>query len=326
MFFIICCLVVVLSLFFVYFFPQYYICELVISFLPYIVFFSLSVACVLIILFLKWQSKFRKIYLFLAFFYIVSFLLYSLKFNTFYNGEWFKNIDHESTWLNILYSNILYKTKNYDELQQRIFSYDADVVLMVEFTQDFDEAMWDALKQVYPYTAHMSFADKYYWNVIFSKYPVKNLSSEIAVENSRWRYSYFMVNNWNENYYIYLVHTAAPVSKYYFVMRNNQLEELIDDFLSHWVYRDENERVLVIGDFNLSPWSIYYKKLEKSLDSLYDLTKNFSVATTWAYNWIWLIASHIDHVFVDNKSKIDNLQLISTPWSDHRWFFIKNFR
>jgi hypothetical protein len=35
----------------------------------------------------------------------------------------------------------LYKTKNYDELQQRIFSYDADVVLMVEFTQDFDEAM-----------------------------------------------------------------------------------------------------------------------------------------------------------------------------------------
>jgi hypothetical protein len=40
-----------------------------------------------------------------------------------------------------LYSNILFKTKNYDELKQRVLENEADMVLMVEYTDDFNQNM-----------------------------------------------------------------------------------------------------------------------------------------------------------------------------------------
>ncbi len=321
-------LIVVLLLWFVYFFPHFYVCEIIISFLPYIVFFSLVILWIFVVLFIKCKKKSRFCYLFWAFLYLIIFFLYAFKFNNFYTWEWFNSSQNISngTWISVLYSNIWYKVKNYDRLLDWIWKYNADVILMVEFTEDFDDAMGEKLKQEYPYTAHMSFADKYYGNVIFSKYPVKNLSDEIEVENSKWRYSYFLVDNWIENYYIYLVHTAAPVSLDHYKMRNNQLHQLLDDFSIHQQNRNGNDRVMIIWDFNLSPRSYYYKNLEKNLLWVNDLTKRFTVLTTRSYKKSQIIASHIDHVFVDNNSKIDDLHVMNTNGSDHRWIFIKNFR
>lgn len=324
MFLIVCCLTVILWLFFVYFYPQFYICELVISFLPYIIFFLLIAFGVLVLLFSKKQWKYKKTYLIIAILYLICFFFYALKFNKFYTGEWFTNTDKWSTWLNILYSNILYKTKNYDELEKRIFDNDADMVLMVEFTDDFWQNMWDKLYEKYPYSARVQYSDKYYGNVVFSKYPIKNLTQDIE----RWtrRYSYFSINYNNINYYIYLVHTAAPVSPTYFKMRNNQLTKLAEDFQTNINKYSENDRILILWDFNLSPWSIYYSQLEKWLNGMHDLTKNYTILFTWAYKNLPLISSHIDHIFINEWANIDFIEKVDTPKSDHDWFFIKNFK
>lgn len=321
-------LIIALLLGFIYFFPYFYVCEILISFLPYIVFFSLIVAWIFWLLFIKNKKRIRFCYLFLTFLYLIIFFLYAFKFDNFYTWEWFSRSDDVSnlTWINVLYSNIWYKVKKYDRLLDWVWKYDADVILMVEFTEDFDDAISDKLREEYPYTAHMSFADKYYGNVIFSKYPVKNLSDEIEVENSKWRYSYFLVNNWVENYYFYLVHTAAPVSLKHFEMRNHQLAQLVDDFSEHKLNRNKDDRVMIIWDFNLSPWSYFYEILQNSLSGMNDLTKRFTILNTWSYKKSQIIASHIDHVFVDNDSKIDNLQVVNTNGSDHRWIFVQNFR
>ncbi len=265
-------------------------------------------------------AKFFPIFVLL---FALIFFLYSKKYSNFYNGEWFVNPEQPSeSWLNILYSNILYRTKNYSWLLEWIDENNSDVLLMVEFTEDFDLAMRSVLLEKYPYTARMSFADKYYWNVIFSKYPVENLSNQI--DWWTWRYSHFLIKYDDINYYVYLVHTASPISNYYFKMRNSQLSELVEDFSQNKY--SENDRVLIIWDFNTSPWSYYYWILDWWFSWMTNLTKNFTHLFTRKLKFLPFIASHIDHIFVDKNAKIDNIMQVDTPLSDHKWFYIYNFR
>lgn len=232
--------------------------------------------------------------------------------------------ESEKVWLDILYSNILYKTKNYDEINSWILDNDADLVLMVEFTDDFGQNMSQEVLEKYPYSARVEYSDKYYGNVVFSKYPIKNLTQEI--ERWTWRYSYFSLNYKGTDYYIYLVHTAAPVSLRHFVMRNNQLLELAEDYQANKSKMSGDEKILILWDFNLSPWSMYYSQLVDSLDWFYDLTRDYTILFTWAYKNFPLVSSHIDHVFVNDWSRVDSLKRIKLKKSDHSGFLIKNFR
>ena len=320
MFLIILFWTIVLLLLFIFFFPQFYLCELAISFLPYIC----ALSWILFILSFMFRKKkyFQKVFPLFVLLFGLVFFLYSRKYWAFYTWEWFSWYFWNKEWLDILYSNILFKTKNYDELNNWIVENEADVVLMVEFTDDFWDNMKEVFDEKYPYSSRVEYSDKYYGNVVFSKYPIKNLTEEI--EWWKWRYSYFSVNYSGIDYYIYLVHTAAPVSLKYFRMRNNQIQELIWDFIgkSYW----ENDRVLVIWDFNLSPWSYYYLNLENWLNYMRNVTKNFSHLFTWSYRNLWIIYSHIDHIFIDWNSNVDDVIQVETPWSDHKWFFIRNFR
>ena len=311
---------IVLWLFFVFFFPQFYICELAISFLPYIC----AASWILFILSFLFRKKkyFSKVFpLFILLFGLV-FFLYSRKYWAFYIWEWFSWNSWVKQWLDILYSNILYKTKNYDDLKQWVLDNEADMVLMVEYTDDFNQNMWDVLNEKYPYSSRVEYSDKYYWNVVFSKYPIKSLTEEM--EWWKWRYSYFSVNYSGVDYYIYLVHTAAPVSLKHFRMRNNQIQELIWDFAGKTSW--ENDRVLVIWDFNLSPWSYYYSNLEEWLKNMINLTKNYSRLFTRSLDKIWLISSHIDQIFINSGASVEEIIQVNTPWSDHKWFLIRNFK
>ena len=297
--------------------------------MPYIVFFALLVAGAFVLLLIKNKWSKRKYYLVLSLLFSVVFFLYAFQYNGFYTWEWFQSSVKTGTvwsnnWLDILYSNILYKTKNYDELNDWILSNDADLVMMVEFTEDFGQNMSDEVLQKYPYSARVEYSDKYYGNVVFSKYPIKNLTQEI--DWWTWRYSYFSLNYGGKDYYIYLVHTAAPVSLKHFRMRNNQLSELIEDFNENSLKMSENDRILILWDFNLSPWSSYYSLLENWLTWMNDLTKKYTILFTWWYRYFPLIASHIDHIFVNEWASVDSLEKINTPKSDHEWFIIKNFR
>jgi endonuclease/exonuclease/phosphatase (EEP) superfamily protein YafD len=48
-------------------------------------------------------------------------------------------------------------------------------------------------------------------------------------------------------------------------MRNKQLGILSQDFVEHQANRSSNDKVLMMGDFNVSPWSIYYKNFASTM-------------------------------------------------------------
>lgn len=314
-------------LFFVYLFPQFYFSELVLSFLPHIVLFTLSVFAVQFVLLKNkkiWiYAKFSSLFILL---FGVLFFLYSKEYNNFYCWLWFDYDlqSDESTGINILYSNILYKNYNYTGLLDWINKYDADIVLMVEFTDEHYQNMKENLHDKYPFSARTSWSQKYFWNVVFSKYPIDNLTNN--VDQWTWRYSHFQLEQNEQNYYFYLLHTSSPVSYKFFKMRNKQFEILVNDFDKHDLEQSENNHIMVLWDLNASPWSFYYKKLEQAMFGFKNMTKNFTILFTWRIKSLAFITSHIDHVFIDNDSLVSNITRLKTPYSDHRWFFIENFR
>jgi endonuclease/exonuclease/phosphatase (EEP) superfamily protein YafD len=324
-------LVIPVLLFFVYLFPEFYISELILSFVPHIVFFCLAMFGLSIAM-----LKNKKLWIYVKFvpLFILMFgflfFLYSREFNSFYNGEWFfynnsqEYIVEEKDWLNILYSNILYKNQNHTGLVDWINNYDADIVLMVEFTDDHYQNMKDVLQEIYPYSARTSWSKKYFGNVVFSKYPINNLSKEI--DQWTWRYTYFSTEHNKQNYYFYLIHTSSPVTYGFFEMRNNQFDILTQDFKSHMDNKIDTDKIMIIGDFNVSPWSYYYKNIEKSFVGLKNMTKNFTILFTWRLKLLSFVTSHIDHIFINENSDVSDIIRLKTPNSDHRWFFIENFK
>lgn len=318
---------------FAIFFPGYYLSELVLSFLPYIIFFALVwLFLSLALLRSKRVWKFIKIVPLFVLLFGLLFFLTSRQYNQFYNWRWFDRIDvlswdineNGEKWLDILYSNILYLNENYTGLQTWIQEHDPDMVFMVEFVDNIEKNLKEILNKKYPYSARTSWSQKYFGSVVFSKYPITNLTEKI--DQWAWRYSYFYSNYNNQNYYIYLVHTSSPITRNSFKMRNNQFEILAQDFEKHQKDRTWDDKVLMLGDFNVSPWSIYYKKLEKKLVGMVNLTKNFTILFTWTVRYMPLLQTHIDHLFVNDSIVVENVERVDTPGSDHKWFFIKNLR
>ena len=342
MIFVIWLLFAIFLALFALFFPVYYISELVLSFLPYMlvigfVWFVMS----LILLRNKRLKKFKngKYILILPIFVLLFGLLFFLtsrQYNDFYTGEWFEDKNTSITWENanlggwleegidILYSNILYTNDDYEGLQQMIKDRNPDMVFMVEFTDDHNENLQEILKIEYPYSARTTWSKKYFGGVVFSKRPVKNLTH--AVDQWAWRYSYFNTEYNGDNYYIYLVHTSSPITQRYFDMRNKQLGILSQDFAEHQVDRSENDKILMMWDFNVSPWSKYYKDFANMMTWLDNTTNKFSAMFTWNISFLPFVQSHIDHIFVSENVIIWNIEKVNTPWSDHRGFFIENVR
>ena len=319
---------------FAIFFPGYYISELVLSFLPYIILLSLiGLGLSIALLKNKKIGKYTKIMPLFILLFGLLFFLSSRQYNNFYNGVWFENIEIQSwsdlweynkDWLNILYSNILYLNTNYTGLQNWIKKRDPDMIFMVEFVDNIEDNLKEILKEKYPYSARTSWSQKYFGSVVFSKYPITNLTHQI--DQWAWRYSYFYTNYNNKNYYIYLVHTSSPVTYENFIMRNQQFDILSEDFQLHQKDRTENDKVLVLGDFNVSPRSKYYKQLESKLIGMKNLTKNFTILFTWWIKYMPFLQVHIDHVFVNDSVLVWDVESVDTPGSDHNWFFIKDIR
>jgi endonuclease/exonuclease/phosphatase (EEP) superfamily protein YafD len=103
-------------------------------------------------------------------------------------------------------------------------------------------------------------------------------------------------------------------------MRNIQIGNLLSDLLK---YKKNWTPTIIIWDFNLSPWSYYYKQFTKHLDMQNALSYQ-SPNYTWSLHWQWIFRSHIDQLFISPEIKISPVKIENLSWSDHR-SFIFNF-
>jgi endonuclease/exonuclease/phosphatase family metal-dependent hydrolase len=243
--------------------------------------------------------------------------LYSSEFSSFY-------VSQDKVWINqeglkVYYANILYTNDDYETLKKQIEDNGYDMVILVEFSDEHEEALKDFFKENFPYVNRNSWSTKLAGDVVFSKYPITNVLEKYPQETGRRRYSYLSVQRGEEEMYFYVVHTSAPVSQHNFEMRNEQLKKLNEDFLVQAKDRPEDAPVILVGDFNLSPWSAFYKPFEENFEG--KLANAFRENTPIYTRSLWeqkVIRSHIDQLFVSPDVLVGDLEVEDLPGSDHR--------
>jgi endonuclease/exonuclease/phosphatase (EEP) superfamily protein YafD len=115
---------------------------------------------------------------------------------------------------------------------------------------------------------------------------------------------------------LYVIHTSAPVSYKNFEMRNIQIGKLLSDFLKQYINWTPT---MIIWDFNLSPWSHYYKQFTKHINMLNALSFQ-SPNYTRSLLQQWIFRSHIDQLFISPEIRLSEVNIENLTWSDHRSF------
>src|SRR5690606_29905835 len=111
------------------------------------------------------------------------------------------------------------------------------------------------------------------------------------------------------------VHTVAPIAIGFTEHRNLQVEGLADYFAS---YLDGSQEVIVLGDFNLSPWStVYTDFLRKS---------QLVSASAGELHFTWhtvndLLGVHIDHIFLSPNLSHSDFIVGEKAGSDHNLIY-----
>jgi endonuclease/exonuclease/phosphatase family metal-dependent hydrolase len=212
----------------------------------------------------------------------------------------------------------LYTNYDYESLKKQIDKDEYDIVVLVEFSDKHEKALKDRFQGRFPYVNRNSWSTKLAGDVVFSRYPITNLLAQYPQEPGRWKYSYFSLQREEETFYFYVVHTSAPVSLSTFKMRNEQLKKLKDDFLVQATDRQKNAPVVVLGDFNLSPWSAFYAKFEEGLEGkLRNVFRDYRPYFTRSLRDQKLLNVHIDQVFTSPDGRIGGFKVEDLPGSDH---------
>ena len=267
---------------YLYFFRDSFVAELAISFVPYIIWFCILALIIEIYLIIH-ESKRRRKYKWIKIFFTILITILTI-------------------WI----------------WKQKIIEENPDIVIMVEFSDEHENEMKEFFKENYPYMNRNSRSMTLAWDVVFSKIPLENITETHLVEAWARDYSNMKVlcDECGEWVDLYVIHTAAPVSVKNYDMRNNQIGKLLSEFIKHnksWT------PTIIIWDFNLSPWSHYYKQLNKHRNMLNALSYQ-SPSYTRSLLQQWIFRSHIDQLFISPEIKISEVKIEDLLWSDHRSF------
>ena len=232
------------------------------------------------------------------------------------------------------------KTLNFnDKIKETIQSEDPDIVMFVEFSDEHEDWLKDFINEHYPYYDKTNRSRIFWGSVVMSKYPITNFINKYKQE-SAWKYGYFMIEKDATPYYFYLIHTSSPVSKLDYAKRNQQLISVKKDFFqTHDSERSLNAKIIMLWDFNVSPWSSNYKTFDSSISGrLKNITRIPPMFFSWNLaemlkvhkdfdflpqrfkknvGYFPILRSHIDQAFISPSVKIANFKKIHIDWSDH---------
>ena len=195
------------------------------------------------------------------------------------------------------------------------------MVMFVEFAGHHADHLKTFLQKNYPYTNSTTRSKTFVGSTVFSKYKIENRADDF--KQGMRRYGYFSVTFGGKEYYFYLVHTSSPDSYAHFVMRNEQLKTFDQDFALHEKTRSQ-DKVVVVGDFNVTPRSAYYQDMKAVFSGkLTNATQQFPILFTRRLFGFPLLQAHIDHVWISSGVQFNGLQSVNLPGSDHKGYLLE---
>lgn len=213
--------------------------------------------------------------------------------------------------------NINIQNQNLTAVANVIKSRSPHTVALIEITPSAMTEFTRKLASEFPY----SYRTEGGGIAVFSRFPLQNprsvtlaggtiLDTEIVVRSIPL--------------HLVAVHPIVPIKPHLFQRRNRQLAAIAD-----YVNRQNSRKFILAGDFNLTPWSPYYRRLIQKT-GLYNTRLGFGIEPTWIEpaSHVTLsplltatISIPIDHILVSRDIKVADCTSVKGGNSDHRMLF-----
>ncbi|MBT4384456.1 endonuclease/exonuclease/phosphatase family protein [Candidatus Peregrinibacteria bacterium] len=228
----------------------------------------------------------------------IMLLLASINFATispyFFNT---KLVEEHDESIEILSSNFYYLNESYEEFSETLEEEDPDI-FMIHEAEEWWEENKNIFKGKYPY---QGFTEKKSINgmAIYSKIPGDfefiNFAKHTALKFE------------TADFELIAVHPPAPVSEIFSYNRNEALAAMAN-------YQSDKP-FMFMGDFNITPWSPYFKDLIEN-STLSDSRLGFGMNPTWHHDW-YMPKIPIDHALVSPEIKVTNFRTGDVLNADH---------
>lgn len=259
----------------------------------FVLLFALATFCLL--LFRHWKTAFLfAIFLVINMFFIWDYLPT-------------KTPIHSDKSLRIMSANVLSTNPNHEGMAETIAKGNPHVVAIIEASPEIAE-YFEASAADYPYRHFHAQKDNFGIGIM-SRVPlgkVETLQSEpFGIPSYRISFEHE-----NKTYQLITTHPIPPIGSTKTLNRDIQLLQMSESFT-------QSENRILMGDFNMTPWSPRFQKI-LTQGNLVDSGTGFGLNPTWTVFPTLLGGIRIDHILVGPAIKINNHQILEIPGSDHR--------
>jgi len=215
-------------------------------------------------------------------------------------------VEHQGLPFRALLFNVLYDNQQTSMVLEEMKHNSPDLIGVVELSPGWKTAL-DSLSGEFPYQ-HLIVREDGFGLGLYSRYPLKD--SEILYLGGAGNPT--LATNLifqSGTVHIVLAHALPPTSLRNFHLRNQHLKELGTHLKSI------SSPKLLLGDLNVTMFSPEYRNLENRT-GMTNARQGFGLVPTWpASNPI--LAIPIDHILLDQQSKIHHFQSGTSVGSDH---------
>jgi endonuclease/exonuclease/phosphatase (EEP) superfamily protein YafD len=206
----------------------------------------------------------------------------------------------------LLLANVLRKNHSYNQMLKLIRESQPDLIALVEPDQSWVNALAPLMEQ-YPYQ-HIAPRDDNYGLALFSKHPIENQKTHILAGKGTPTLSSDVC--WDRrSVRIVLTHPPPPKNSNDSNWRDRQMDNLAE------LINDQETPVIVCGDFNITPWSPSFRRMERK-GKVVDSMRGFGFQATWPADRRWLRVP-IDHCLVSPDIQIVQRKVGPKIGSDH---------
>ena len=175
--------------------------------------------------------------------------------------------------LRVMAYNLWIDNPNAEGIEQSILHENPDILFLSEMSQAMMAEMRSRLD--FPHDYRTSGGN----NTLFSRYPILEVSTQNVEVKTKGRTFSLVATLQLENDSVTLVgvHPPVPITQRFFQIRNQQL----DSFAK--ISRELEGKVIVLGDFNATPWSPHFQRFERR-SKLNNAGRGQWVWATWYFN------------------------------------------
>lgn len=216
-----------------------------------------------------------------------------------------KTIAVEKADFKVYHANVLFKNLDYLPVTQQIIEEKPDVISINEATPPLIAHLKKTFADKYPYSFYLS-AKNDTKVFVASRTPIRIDSAATFAVKGLIR---FTTEIHGKPLTVIACHAYNPLKQIDFLTRNQELRHIAA------LVKREGNPTLVIGDLNITPWSVIYQKFIAA-SQLINARQGFGLNPTWP-SWMPLLRIPIDHCLINHSLETTGFETGKYNKSDH---------